>query len=171
MCRRDIKRCMMVALALISGIFLMSPGLTFAGIGGSDVPTVTSPVTVGQTGLPWSFTITNTSTTPNDVHNVQVLTANNIFFTTTCGTAAGDGNCPAGSQEAANTITISPLTGTGQAGTACAGVSFTVAATGNPNEYLFTPGANVILGPSNVGGNAARCQVNFTVNINACSRT
>ena len=108
MCGGDIKRCMMVALALISGIFLMSPGLTFAGVGGSDVPTVTSPVTVGQTGLGWSFTITNTSTTPNDVDNVQVLTTNNIFFITTCGTAAGDGICPAGSREAANTITISP---------------------------------------------------------------
>ena len=158
---------MTVALALILGIFLMSPGLTFAGVGGADVPTVTSPVTVGQTGLSWSFTITNLSTTPNDVDNVQVLSPNNIFFTTTCGIASPDGICPAGSREAPNTITISPLTGTGLAGTACAGVSFTVAATANPNEYVFTPGANVILGPSSAGGNAARCQVNFTVNINA----
>ena len=169
MCRRVMRRGVMPAMVIILGLFLLSPGLTFAGVGGGDVPTVTSPIEVGQTGLGWSFTITNLSTTPNDLNNVRVQTADNIFFTTTCGIASSDGVCPAGSREAANTITISPLTGTGQAGTACQGVSFTVAATGNPNEYRFTPSSDVILGPSNTGGNAARCQVNFTVNINAGS--
>ncbi len=158
---------MMVALVVLAGIFLLSPGLTFAGVGGGDVPTVTSPISIGQTGLGWSFTITNLSTTPNDVDNVQISTNNNIFFTTTCGIPSPDGICPVAQREAANTIAISPLTATGQAGTACAGVNFTVAATGNPNEYVFTPGANVILGPSSTGGPLARCQVNFTVNINA----
>ena len=110
MWNRDIRYWTMVALALASGIFLMSPRVTFAGIGGSDVPTVTSPVTVGQTAMGWSFTITNTSTTPNDVDNIQVLNASNIFFTTTCGTSAFSGQpCPDALKESANTIAITSI--------------------------------------------------------------
>jgi hypothetical protein len=126
------------------------------------VPTVPSPVVVGQTGVPFSFTIINRSTTPNDVNNVKVFT---FFFTTACGSTVNPTiPCPAGQTET-NVIVISPLTATGEAGTACAGKTFTVAATGNPSEYQFTPNSDVILGPSNVGGPLASCKVNFTVNI------
>ncbi len=153
---------MLLALVFISLCFMMSPGQSFAGIGGSDVPTVPSPVVVGQTGVPFAFTIINGSTTPNDVNNVKVFT---FFFTTACGSTVNPTiPCPAGQTET-NVIVISPLTATGQAGTACAGKTFTVAATGNPSEYQFTPNSDVILGPSNPGGVLASCKVNFTVNI------
>jgi len=53
------RRSVMAALAIIAGMFLLSPGLSFAEVYSSDVPTATSPISVGQTGLNWSFTITN----------------------------------------------------------------------------------------------------------------
>jgi len=161
-----LRRGMMVALAIIAGIFLLSPGLTLAGVGASDTPTVTTPVTVGQTGVGgWSFTIENAATTGNETHSMEITS---MFFITSCGSSGVPGNCLPGDQEPANRITIdSPATG--EAGTACAGVTFTVAATGNPNEYSFTPlipPIPVILGPKIPGGSLATCKVNFTVNIN-----
>jgi len=166
MCREKTGGWTLLVFSLISTMLFLAPAIALAGVGGSDVPTVVGPVQVGGT-YNWSFTVTNTSTTPNDVHNIQVQTVNNIFFTTTCGTPDPSGICPPAQQEAANTITITPLTGVGQAGTACAGINFTVASTATPNEYVFTPASPVILGPSNPGGNPAKCQVNFTVTLNA----
>jgi len=164
--KKKITRCMILFLALMTGMFLMGAGQAFAGVGGSDVPTVPSPLDVGQTGIPFSFTITNQSTTPNNVHDVEVTSVNAIFFTTTCGSSLTPGiPCLAGDQEAANTIVINPLTATGSAGTACAGITFSVAATANPNEYVFTPVSSVILGPSSTGGAAATCTVDFTVDV------
>jgi hypothetical protein len=162
-----ITRCMILALVMV----FVTAGMAFAGVGGSDVPTVTSPVVVGQTGLNWSFEITNQSSTPNDVNTMQItdaITANTgIYFTTTCGSALTPAlPCPGGAQEAPNTITINPLIATGGAGTACAGVTFTVAPTAVPNEYSFTPDTTVILGDSATGGAAATCVVNFTVDVN-----
>jgi hypothetical protein len=162
-----ITRCMILALVMV----FVTAGMAFAGVGGSDVPTVGSPIAVGQTGLNWSFTITNQSSTPNDVDTIQVtdaITANTgIYFTTTCGSSGTPAlPCPGGAQEAPNTITINPLIATGQAGTACAGVTFTVAPTANPNEYSFTPSSTVVLGDSSTGGAAATCVVNFTVDVN-----
>ncbi len=160
---KNLIRFMMLAFAVV----FMTAGAAFAGVGGSDVPTVPGHVDLGETGIPFSFTITNQSTNPNDVNNVQALDGF-IFFTTTCGFSGSPAlSCPVGAQEAPNTITISPLTATGQAGTACAGITFTVSQTANPNEYLFTPSAPVILGPSSIGGLAATCKVNFTVDVNS----
>ena len=163
--RRDMRRGMMVALAIIAVIFLLSPGLTFAGVGASDTPTVTSPVAVGQTGLPWSFTIENAATGTETADTMEIQS---IFFITACGSAATPGICLPGDQEVppppGDRITInSPATG--EAGTACAGKSFTVTSTGNPNEYEFTTSPLVILAPKVPGGPLATCKVNFTVNI------
>jgi hypothetical protein len=160
---KSIMKCMLLALAFISLCFMMSPGQTFAGIGGSDVPTVPSPVIVGQTGVDFSFTITNQSTNPNDVHNVEIK---RFFFTTACGSNVNPtAHCPAASTETNVIVIPSGNTGTGEAGTACAGKTFTITSTGFPSEYLFTPNATVILGPSNPDGPLASCKVNFKVNI------
>jgi len=124
------------SLGLLSAI-LISPGMTFAGVGGFDVPTVTSPVIVGQTGLGWSFTITNTSTNPNDADTVQVLTSDNIFFTQPVVFRAG-WNLPGTKARAANTVTISPLTATGGQEPHVPALALPVAATGNPNKSIYS---------------------------------
>jgi hypothetical protein len=154
---------MMVALAIIAVIFLLSPGVTFAGVQGGAGPTVTSPVSVGQTGLDWFLDITNTSSSPNNVNQIKVT---NIFVTTACGDQVGGGICPAGELEADNTIQITPVTArAGQL--ACAGVNFTVLKTGT-NEYQFIPDSDVLLAPTFPAGNPnITCRIPFKVNINA----
>ena len=167
MYRKYMRRGMMVALAVIAGIFLLSPGLTFAGVGASDTPTVPATVSVGQNGVGgWSFTIENASTTGNSTHSMEITS---MFFITACGSSGVPGVCLAGDQEPPNEITInSPATGIGVGG-ACVGRTFTVTATANPNEYQFTPltpNTPVILGPSFPAGDPlAMCTVSFTVNI------
>ncbi len=162
-----IRSMILYFLLVLNMLSFVSAGQAMAGVGGSDVPTVPGHVDLGETGVPFSFTIKNLSTNPNDVNNVQALDGF-IFFTTTCGFSGSPAlACPVGAQEAPNTIEISPLTATGQAGTACAGITFTVSQTANPNEYLFTPSAPMILGPSSTGGLAATCKVNFTVKVNS----
>lgn len=153
---KNLARCMISAMAAL----LLTAGPSFAGVGGSDTPTVPTHVAVGETAVPFSFTIVNNSTTPNNVNTINV---NSFFFETACGTtSAPDLPCPAAQQET-NVIDINPLTGTGRAGTACDSVNFTVAPTVNPSEYEFTPDAQVTLGPSSGGGDAATCVVDFTV--------
>src|SRR4030042_5000458 len=105
---KSITRCMIFVLALI----LMSAGEAFAGVGGSDVPTVPVHVEVGATGDVFSFTITNQSTTPNDVAPHDMLLTG-FFFTTACGSSLTPAiACPAGAQEN-GVIAINPLTATG----------------------------------------------------------
>jgi hypothetical protein len=160
-----MMRCMLFALAFISLCFMMSPGQSFAGVGGSDVPTVPSPVIVGQTGVDFSFTITNQSTNPNDVNKIEVK---RLLFTTACGSNINPtAHCPAAVTET-NVIVIPPGSeGTGEANTACALITFTITPTGFPSEYLFEPkgGGTFELGPSTPGGDPATCKVNFKVNI------
>jgi hypothetical protein len=158
-----LRRGMMVALAIIAGIFLLSPGLTFAGVQGGAGPTVqTHSVKVGQTGLDWTFDITNTSKGDNASHPIRVT---NILLTTACGVGSPDpnGHCP--DPEAINTIEVSPTTG--RKGTlACADVTFTFFATANPNEYQISFDKDVILAPADPGGPNITCSIPLKVNIN-----
>jgi hypothetical protein len=158
---------MFLVLALISLCFMISPGQSFAGVGGSDVPGVPSNVIVGQTGVDFSFTVTNNSDLQNITHKVR---ASNFLFTTGCG-ATGSIPCPAGQQEDGvppTPIEIFPMTAQGRAGTACGGINFTVTKTANPSEYQFTPpGGFVTLGRAD--GNDLnlpnKCSVDFKVDI------
>ena len=170
MCRGSIGRWVVVCLQFVCGLTLMNFGMSFAGVGGSVVPTVShngEEVQVGES-YDWSFTITNTSTSPNDTHRVKVLANDGgIFFTTACGVPDPSGKCPDDQRESPDTITINSLSATGHTGTACEGINFTVSPTGIPNEYRFEPTSDIFLDPSSVGGLKARCQVDFTVTINA----
>jgi cysteine-rich repeat protein len=142
-------------------LVFMTAGMAVAGVGGSDVPTVVSPVIVGQTGVPFSFTITNQSTTPNDVNTVTVT---DIYFTPACGSSLTPAiPCPALLQDPA--VFAMSATGTGRAGTACPGTIFTIGAGTVAGEYEFTPLASVVLGDSDTGGDAAQCTVDFTVDV------
>ena len=157
MSKNFINRCLIMTLMLV----FMTAGMAVAGVGGSDVPTVVSPVIVGQTGVPFSFTITNQSTTPNDVNTVTVT---DIYFTPACGSSLTPAiPCPALLQDPA--VFAMSATGTGRAGTACPGTIFTIGAGTVAGEYEFTPLASVVLGDSDTGGDAAQCTVDFTVDV------
>ncbi len=141
---RSIRRALRVPLAaavLLLG--LASPA--FAGVGFGVTPTFPTTVTVGQTALPGSIQILNTSTPPESAGNATI---NSINLVPACATTSfvGNGDCPAASA-APGVFALSP-TGTGEAGTACAGQTFTIAiidpATG---QVSFTPSSPVVLTP------------------------
>ncbi|MHB8577065.1 MAG: hypothetical protein ACYDCQ_17270, partial [Dehalococcoidia bacterium] len=136
--------------------------LAEAGVGFSVTPTFPSPVTVGQTGIPASLQILNNSTPPESAGNTTI---NSINLVPACGTpaATGAGDCPLASADP-GVFQISP-TATGEAGTACAGVVFTVsiidAATG---QVTFTPtGGPVVLTPPPTMNDV--CRIDFTFSV------
>ncbi len=122
-------------------------------------PSFTSPATVGSTANPASLTITNAS---GGTSSTGTVTINTIHFTPTCDTSPGIATCPSGSRETGD-LTLS-ATGTGEAGTACAGVTFTntvdLAAAG---RYSITPATPVTL--SAPGGPSPTCVIDFTYNV------
>jgi hypothetical protein len=145
-----------IATSLAALSFALTAGTAFAGIGGSVVPDYPSPVTVGQTALPATLTITNSST--NNTENVAV---SSITHSPSCATTAS-GTCSAAD---ADTGVFTVHNGTGQAGTACAGVTFTAGAPDANGNLTFTPGSAIVLGPSSGTLAAAQCIIGFTVDV------
>ena len=87
----------------------------------------------------------------------------NITLVPSCGVIASM-DCPAAFFEP-DVFSLSP-TGTGVAGTACAGTTFTITNIDSlQDKYLFTPSAPVVLGPADTGGLAAQCRIDFTVDV------
>ncbi len=129
-----------------------------AGIGGSAVPDYTSPITVGQTGVVANLTITNASTNSNSTSTVAVT---DISTTPSCGSSSS--NPCTGANIDTGVFTVH--NGIGRAGTACAGVAFTAGAPDSSGKVIFTPGSSIVLGPSNPGGPAAQCIIDFTVDV------
>src|SRR4030042_5081332 len=89
---KSITRCMILVLALITGMFLMSPGLTFAGVGGSATPTYPVHVEIGETDVPVNITIENKSSVPQNTCNVQFTS---VFHTPSCGDFSNLQTCAA----------------------------------------------------------------------------
>ena len=147
-----------LVIVLALGILLVATNV-YAGMGGSTVPDYPASVTAGQTGVPTSLTITNSATSPNDTENVAV---SSITHTPSCGSSLNPGTCTGGDID---TGVFTVHNGTGRAGTACAGTTFTAGAPDASGKVTFTPSAAVILGPSNPGGAAAQCIIDFTVDV------
>jgi hypothetical protein len=158
---------LLASVAVMAGWCVLVPGTAFAGVGLGMAPTMPTNSTVGDTGLPGSLTLTNLNTSPD-------VTA------TVCNT--GDAlPCPAGDEgiilipscgaQGAFSACTSPdpgvyrisTTATGAAGTACAGVNFTVTSLEDPfGKVRFSPppGTNVVL-PTN----GASCRIDFSVDV------
>ncbi|MGH9125183.1 MAG: beta strand repeat-containing protein [Acidimicrobiales bacterium] len=163
--RRTLQGALGLAIAVVP--FVVTIPDAFAGVGFGVVPTFPSVVTVGQTGLPANLTIQNTSTTPDNASNVTLST---IDLVPACGTTFGTApinDCPIANADP-GVFTLSP-TGTGQAGTACAGTTFTITtvdpATG---QVSFSPSTPVVLQPPGTGpgGALAECVIDFTFTVN-----
>jgi uncharacterized repeat protein (TIGR01451 family) len=113
------------------------------------------PVVVGQT-VPWSFTVTNTS---DEGEANETITVTSIVGYPSCDVI--DLSDPAPCQTAVanqNPGTFTPVgNGTGTAGTACEGITFTIAVDGS-GLWTFTPNVPVVLGSVAVGGALVGCQ-------------
>jgi hypothetical protein len=137
----------LVALVVMVVPFMVDIPSAFAGVGFGVTPTFPANVTVGQTGLPASLQIVNNSTSPENVGNAQL---DMITLVPSCGAFAftATGDCPNPPDADPGVFQLSS-TATGEAGTACAGQTFTVTvidpATG---QVQFVPvGGPVVLGP------------------------
>jgi hypothetical protein len=131
-----------------------------AGVGFSVVPDFPTSVTVGQTGIAATYTITNNSDGAQTVGNVTMLSMTMVpscsNFSTNCSTGTAD----------PNTFTLS-ATGTGQAGTGCAGTVFTITVTTPATgEVTFVPSTPVVLGPPSLSNDLDLCRISFTFSVN-----
>jgi len=145
---------MMVGPLMASALLVAAPA--FAGVGGSVAPTYpTGPLHVGDT-FPATLTITNSSNGANAGDRVSV---SNIRHTPSCGEA-----------EVACTLAdpgvFDVSSGTGEAGTACAGVKFQVSPVNEASgEVQFEASSAWTLGPANKSAGPASCQIRFMVTV------
>ncbi|MDQ6615800.1 MAG: VCBS repeat-containing protein [Actinomycetota bacterium] len=152
----------LVALFVAAVPFVVAIPSAFAGVGFSVSPTFPTSVTVGQSSLPATLQVSNFSTAPENAGNVTV---NQINLVPACGTSAstGAGDCPPASADP-GVFQVS-ATAVGEAGTACAGQTFTVSvvdpATG---QVSFTPsGPPVVLTPP--GTPSSICRIDFLLSV------
>ena len=159
--RRAVPMVVALLTMLVGLSFGASPASAGVTLGTSpDIPRPNGPVTVGQTNVPSRLTITNVSTDQQGTQNVAIT---NITLVPSCGVIASI-DCPAAFFEP-DVFSLSP-TGTGVAGTACAGTTFTITNIDSlQDKYLFTPSVPVVLGPADTGGLAAQCRIDFTVDV------
>jgi len=115
--RRPVK--LATLLVMIAGSILVTAGPAAASVSVAAASDFPNAVTVGQTGVPASITVTNTSTPPNAVGNVTLGT---ITLVPSCGTFAF--TCDPAFADP-GVFSLSP-TATGEAGTGCAGTTFTI---------------------------------------------
>jgi archaellum component FlaF (FlaF/FlaG flagellin family) len=155
-------RGLLVTLAVMLLPLGVGVPAAFAGLGLGVTPTFPPSVTIGQTGIPASLQIANDSTAAEATGNVTI---NTIKIVPACGTGtsvAGTGDCPAANADPG----VLPLsaTGVGEAGTACAGDTFTLtvndAATG---QVTLTPSTTIVLTPP--GTPNSICRIDFTLDV------
>ena len=126
-------RRLTIALILLCSPAL-APALAEAGVGAGAAVTFPTTVTVGQTGLPASITMTNFNTPPNSADTNTVCNAGEasppcsspergIVLVPTCKQVAG-GQCTAAGADP-GVFAVSP-TATGAVGSSCAGVVFDI---------------------------------------------
>ena len=152
----------LIALVVAAVPFVVTIPAAFAGVGFGVTPTFPTHVTVGQVNLPASIQIANTSTPPESAGNVTITSINLV---PACGTTAAvaNGDCPAASADP-GVFQLSP-TGTGEAGTACAGQTFAITIIDpSTGQVTFTPtGGPVVLTPPATPNSI--CRIDFTFDV------
>jgi hypothetical protein len=145
----------LVACAALLGLASAASAGVFFGAG----PNLPSPLVVGQTGVPATYTITNLSNGAEASLNVALGT---ITLVPSCGTQSiTSADCPPANADP-GVLTLSP-TGTGAAG-ACATTSFTTSVVdATEDKYQFIPSTPVVLGPP--GSPTASCVIDFTFSV------
>ena len=147
---------------VVAGAFLFGGAASAsAGVGFLVSPQLGGPLKAGDRGDASSLSITNASNGPEASQNVTLTT---ITLVPSCGTTAiSSQDCPAASDDP-GVLSVSP-TATGEAGTACAGETFTTSVVdSSESKYQFTPaGGPVVLGAT--GGSVSGCTIDFTIDV------
>jgi hypothetical protein len=120
-------------------------------------PTTTPQLAVGQSGVPASVIVNDSSPTG------AVATVGLVTVAMSCNTFYATGLC----QDADTGVLRPSTTGTGRLGTACAGITFdisSISSTGGftwaPDTYQFTPRTSYT-----VGGAPGSCRIDYTVDV------
>jgi hypothetical protein len=164
---RRIRR-LLACSALIAGCCLVAPGGAFAGVGLGIAPTFPTSATVGDAGLAASLTITNLNTQPDTQATVcnagaalPCLPADEgITLMPSCGLQGPFSTCATADP---GVYRVSS-TATGAAGSACAGMTFSVAPIAGDafGRVRFTPdGGTAVVLPTP----GTFCRIDFTVDV------
>ena len=152
-----------VALLMLAMLVPISSALAAESIGVLTNFGPTTVVNVGDMDIPATFTVFNTSTSPDDT---GTMTVTDMTLVPSCSTF--DPGCDApGSVADPGVFALSP-TGTGAAGTACAGRTFNITvinlATG---QVRFSPAdaLPVVLGPPLLASDTDNCRIEFTYDV------
>src|SRR5947207_8598769 len=109
-----------VAVFALSAVFAVSAGAQVNGARLAIGPTMPTSTNVGAKGVPLFISLTNLSE-PTD--GKLIIPPDSITFTPSCGSLPGGAVPPCPTPDA-GVFTVSP-TGTGRAGTNCAGETYT----------------------------------------------
>lgn len=142
------------ALALGASVLLAALAPAHAGVSLEVTPHFPASVTAAATGLAASFTFANDSSGPDADFSIAITA---IALTPSCGNAGTVCN-----QIDPGVFALGP-TGTGQAGSACAGATFTIGAPDPNGTALFTPSPAIVLTPTGQPGSS--CTVDFTFSV------
>ncbi|MGI8807740.1 MAG: Ig-like domain-containing protein [Acidimicrobiales bacterium] len=148
-----------VVLVVVLAAVLVPAGPAAASISASASLTILSPVTVGDSSLAGSFTVSNLNTPPNNTESNMVTQLRLVPSCATVGTVANQ--C---SSIDPGVFSIDP-TAVGPSGTACAGRTFTVSVPDSGGAVTFTPQTTVVLPPPGGVPGSNQCTVNFTLNV------
>ncbi len=149
--RAGLAMAVLASAAVVAGA---SPAS--ANVGQSASLTATGTVAVGDMGSPGSFTLTNTNTPP---HQAQSNTVTLLHVAPGCGSVGTTANaCP--TPDVGVLALDSPATG--DAGTACAGLTFTPSAPDASGIVTLTPSSAVVLAPPGGAPGSNQCKVNFS---------
>ena len=159
---RSLNRLRVVWLGVASVAAALAATLAFVGAPAAPAfaldtvsieTTLPSPMMVGDVGRAASVTITNGD---------NAVPLQTITLVPSCATRLS----PASDCSISNPgVFALSASGTGAAGTACAGVSFTITnIDASQDKYAFQPASNVVLAAVG-GGDASRCEIDFTVDV------
>ncbi|MDQ1391277.1 MAG: trimeric autotransporter adhesin [Acidimicrobiaceae bacterium] len=146
-----------VLLTLAAAAVVIPAGVAGANVSMGISLSWPSGAGVGNGNLAGSFTVQNLNTAPNQT---ETLTVTVIRLAPSCGAApSGTTVCP--SPDPGVFHLSSPATGA--AGTACAGVTFTVSAPDASGAVTLTPSTAVVLQGPGAGTGPDRCTVNMVL--------
>jgi hypothetical protein len=147
-----------VPVVLVAGLFVAVTPAS-ATVATQQSATFPAPIRVGQTDVGGILTVKNISNGVNATHSV---TLNAALLVPSCAADLGGPDCSPANRDP-GVFHLDP-TGTGAAGTACAGVVFSISIdTPASGSYSFTPMTSVVLGPA--ASAAATCRVDFTFDV------
>jgi hypothetical protein len=151
---------MLLGLCLTGAFLFGGASAAWAGVALSVDPNFPTPLVVGQTGVAGSLTITNAAGGTEAADSVTLTQP--ITLVPSCGTQIISSTCPAADQDPG--VFQLSATGTGEAGSSCAGTTFTTSIIDPAQgQYEFTPSTPVVLGPT--GSPTAQCTVDFSFSV------